>query len=33
VYAIFYSFTELFAAFDLRGLGHRLGRLSSAHLV
>jgi uncharacterized membrane protein HdeD (DUF308 family) len=26
VYAIFYGFTELFAAFDLRGLGHRLDR-------
>ena len=26
VYAIFYGFTELFAAFDLRGLGHRLER-------
>jgi uncharacterized membrane protein HdeD (DUF308 family) len=26
-YAIFYGFTELFAAFDLRGLGHRLDRL------
>jgi uncharacterized membrane protein HdeD (DUF308 family) len=25
-YAIFYGFTELFAAFDLRGLGHRLER-------
>ena len=25
-YAIFYGFTELFAAFDLRGLGHRLDR-------
>jgi uncharacterized membrane protein HdeD (DUF308 family) len=24
IYAIFYGFTELFAAFDLRGLGHRL---------
>jgi uncharacterized membrane protein HdeD (DUF308 family) len=24
VYAIFYGFTELFAAFELRGLGHRL---------
>lgn len=24
VYAVFYGFTELFAAFDLRGLGHRL---------
>ncbi len=27
VYAIFYGFTELFAAFDLRGLGHRLDRM------
>jgi uncharacterized membrane protein HdeD (DUF308 family) len=27
VYAVFYGFTELFAAFDLRGLGHRLDRL------
>jgi uncharacterized membrane protein HdeD (DUF308 family) len=27
IYAIFYGFTELFAAFDLRGLGHRLDRL------
>jgi uncharacterized membrane protein HdeD (DUF308 family) len=26
VYAIFYGFTEVFAAFDLRGLGHRLER-------
>jgi uncharacterized membrane protein HdeD (DUF308 family) len=26
VYAIFYGFTELFAAFDLRGLGQRLDR-------
>jgi uncharacterized membrane protein HdeD (DUF308 family) len=26
IYAIFYGFTELFAAFDLRGLGRRLGR-------
>jgi uncharacterized membrane protein HdeD (DUF308 family) len=26
VYAIFYGFTELFAAFDLRGLGRRLER-------
>jgi uncharacterized membrane protein HdeD (DUF308 family) len=26
VYAVFYGFTELFAAFDLRGLGHRLDR-------
>jgi uncharacterized membrane protein HdeD (DUF308 family) len=26
-YAIFYGFTELFAAFELRGLGHRLDRL------
>ncbi|HEX3202575.1 MAG TPA: DUF308 domain-containing protein, partial [Actinomycetes bacterium] len=26
IYAIFYGFTELFAAFDLRGLGHRLER-------
>ena len=24
IYAIFYGFTELFAAFDLRGLGRRL---------
>jgi uncharacterized membrane protein HdeD (DUF308 family) len=30
VYAIFYGFTELFAAFDLRGLGHRLDRLPPA---
>jgi uncharacterized membrane protein HdeD (DUF308 family) len=29
IYAIFYGFTELFAAFDLRGLGHRLDRVSS----
>jgi uncharacterized membrane protein HdeD (DUF308 family) len=27
IYAIFYGFTELFAAFDLRGLGKRLDRL------
>jgi uncharacterized membrane protein HdeD (DUF308 family) len=27
IYAIFYGFTELFAAFDLRGLGHRLDQL------
>ncbi len=27
-YAIFYGFTEVFAAFDLRGLGHRLDRFS-----
>jgi uncharacterized membrane protein HdeD (DUF308 family) len=27
IYAIFYGFTEVFAAFDLRGLGHRLDRL------
>jgi uncharacterized membrane protein HdeD (DUF308 family) len=27
IYAIFYGFTELFAAFDLRGLGHRLDEL------
>jgi uncharacterized membrane protein HdeD (DUF308 family) len=26
IYAIFYGFTELFAAFDLRGLDHRLDR-------
>lgn len=26
IYAIFYGFTELFAAFDLRGLGRRLDR-------
>ena len=26
-YAIFYGFTEVFAAFDLRGLGHHLDRL------
>jgi uncharacterized membrane protein HdeD (DUF308 family) len=26
IYAMFYGFTELFAAFDLRGLGHRLDR-------
>jgi uncharacterized membrane protein HdeD (DUF308 family) len=26
VYAIFYGFTEVFAAFDLRGLGHHLDR-------
>jgi uncharacterized membrane protein HdeD (DUF308 family) len=24
IYAVFYGFTEVFAAFDLRGLGHRL---------
>ena len=24
IYAIFYGFTELFAAFDLRGLGRRI---------
>jgi uncharacterized membrane protein HdeD (DUF308 family) len=27
IYAVFYGFTEVFAAFDLRGLGHRLDRL------
>jgi uncharacterized membrane protein HdeD (DUF308 family) len=27
IYAIFYGFTEVFAAFDLRGLGRRLDRL------
>ena len=27
IYAIFYGFTELFAAFDLRGLGRRIDRL------
>ena len=27
IYAIFYGFTELFAAFDLRGLGRQLDRL------
>jgi uncharacterized membrane protein HdeD (DUF308 family) len=27
IYAIFYGFTELFAAFDLRGLGHRLDQV------
>ena len=27
IYAIFYGFTEVFAAFDLRGLGKRLDRL------
>jgi uncharacterized membrane protein HdeD (DUF308 family) len=27
IYAIFYGFTEMFAAFDLRGLGRRLDRL------
>jgi hypothetical protein len=26
IYAIFYGFTELFAAFDLRGLDRRLDR-------
>jgi uncharacterized membrane protein HdeD (DUF308 family) len=26
IYAVFYGFTELFAAFDLRRLGHRLDR-------
>jgi uncharacterized membrane protein HdeD (DUF308 family) len=26
IYAVFYGFTELFAAFDLRSLGHRLDR-------
>jgi uncharacterized membrane protein HdeD (DUF308 family) len=26
IYAIFYGFTEVFAAFDLRGLGRRLDR-------
>ena len=26
IYAIFYGFTELFAAFELRGLDHRLDR-------
>ena len=26
IYAVFYGFTELFAAFDLRGLGRRLDR-------
>jgi uncharacterized membrane protein HdeD (DUF308 family) len=30
VYAIFYGFTELFAAFDLRGLGHRIARPPTA---
>jgi uncharacterized membrane protein HdeD (DUF308 family) len=30
VYAIFYGFTELFAAFDLRGLGHRIARAPTA---
>jgi uncharacterized membrane protein HdeD (DUF308 family) len=30
VYAIFYGFTEVFAAFDLRGLGHRLDRRAPA---
>ncbi|HWD45112.1 MAG TPA: DUF308 domain-containing protein [Actinomycetota bacterium] len=28
IYAIFYGFTELFAAFQLRGLGHRLDRVA-----
>ena len=28
IYAIFYGFTEVFAAFDLRGLGRRLDRLT-----
>jgi uncharacterized membrane protein HdeD (DUF308 family) len=28
IYAIFYGFTELFAAFELRGLGHRLDEVS-----
>jgi uncharacterized membrane protein HdeD (DUF308 family) len=27
IYAIFYGFTELFAAFELRGLGHRLDEM------
>jgi uncharacterized membrane protein HdeD (DUF308 family) len=27
IYAIFYGFTEVFAGFELRGLGHRLDRL------
>jgi uncharacterized membrane protein HdeD (DUF308 family) len=27
IYAVFYGFAEVFAAFDLRGLGHRLDRL------
>jgi uncharacterized membrane protein HdeD (DUF308 family) len=27
IYAIFYGFTELFAAFDLRGLGRRIDEL------
>jgi uncharacterized membrane protein HdeD (DUF308 family) len=26
IYAVFYGFTEIFAAFDLRSLGHRLDR-------
>ena len=30
VYAIFYGFTELFAAFELRGLGHRIDRPPTA---
>jgi uncharacterized membrane protein HdeD (DUF308 family) len=30
VYAIFYGFTELFAAFELRGLGHRTDRPPTA---
>jgi hypothetical protein len=29
IYAIFYGFTELFAAFDLRGLGRRIDELPS----
>jgi uncharacterized membrane protein HdeD (DUF308 family) len=28
IYAIFYGFTELFAGFQLRGLGHRLDRVA-----
>jgi uncharacterized membrane protein HdeD (DUF308 family) len=27
IYAIFYGFTEVFAAFDLRGLGRRIDQL------
>jgi uncharacterized membrane protein HdeD (DUF308 family) len=30
VYAIFYGFTEIFAGFDLRSLGHRLDRTPTA---
>ena len=30
IYAVFYGFTEIFAAFDLRSLGHRLDRSPTA---